>query len=225
MHETKTAAMIKRTLFLLVLLIGLKSYGQVDKNHFIGVNILQLPASTVNLNYSFDYKPFITPVVDMGYTFGYNNAYLLGYYLTPHNDIYDGYTIEKQSGGYIKTGGFLNIRKDVEKQNFFHIGLFLTNSIVYERASYLSPIDSRPYSYADNKEHTVYLFGFSSSLGYEFKITSRLRSNIDFQLSFPPDKYSDLYSYTNFIPGMGYSGSLDKWFPMLIWNLKYQLYK
>ncbi len=216
--------MTKRILTILIILIGLRSFGQNDKNQFIGLNLLQLPTSTINLNYSIDYKPFLTPLVDIGYAFGYNDSYdLLGYYLTRHNDLYDGYTIKKQSGGYIKIGGFLNLRKIFEKQNFFHIGLFLTNSIVYERALYLSPIDSRPYSYADNIEHTVYLFGFSTSLGYEFKITNRLKSNIDFQLSFPTDKYSDLYSYTNFIPGMGYSGSVDKWFPMLIMNLKYRL--
>jgi hypothetical protein len=28
-------------------------------------------------------------------------------------------------------------------------------------------------------------------------------------------KHLDLYSYTNFIPGMGYKGSMDKWFPMI----------
>jgi hypothetical protein len=216
--------MIKRTITILIILIGIKSYGQVDKNHFIGLNILQLPTSTINTNYSIDYKPFLTPIVDIGYAFGYNDNYdFLGYYLTPHNDLYDGYTIKNQSGGYIKIGGFLNLRKDFEKQNFFHYGLFLTNSIVYESALYLSPIDSRPYSDADNIEHTVYLFGLSTSLGYEFKLTNRLKSNIDFQLSFPTNKYSNLYSYTNFIPGMGYSGSLDKWFPMLILNLKYRL--
>ncbi len=216
--------MVKRILTILIILIGIKSFGQVDKNQFLGVNILQLPTSTINLNYSIDYKPFLTPLIDIGYTFGYNDNYdLIGYCLTPHNDLYDGYSVDKQSGGYFKLGGFLNLRKDFEKQNFFHVGLFLTNSIVHEKALYLSPADSRPYSYADNLEHTVYLFGFSTSLGYEFKITNRLKSNVDFQVSFPTNKYSKLYSYKNFIPGMGYSGSVDKWFPMLILNLKYRL--
>lgn len=216
--------MRKRALIIFIILTGIKSYGQVDENQFIGLNILQLPTSTINLNCSIDYKPFLTPIVDIGYAFNYNDKYdLIGYNLTPHNDTYDGYTIEKQSGGYVKIGGFLNLRNNFDKQNFFHLGLFITNSIVYEKALYLSPFDPRPYSFADNIEHTVYLFGFSSSLGYEFKITNRLKSNVDFQLSFPTDKYYDLYSYTNFIPGMGYSGSMDKWFPMLIFNLQYRL--
>lgn len=226
MHKKlrKPGIMIKRNIALLVILIGLKSFGQTDNSHFIGLNILQLPASTININYSTDFKPFLTPVIDIGYAFGYNEDYdFIGYYLTPHNDTYDGYSIEKQSGGYVKMGGFLNLRKNFERQNFFHFGVFLTNSIVYEKGWYLSPIDPSPYSNAEKIEHYVYLFGLSTSLGYEFKITNRLKTNIDIQLSFPTEKYLDLYSYTNFIPGMGYKGSIDKWFPMLILNLKYRL--
>ncbi|NJK98174.1 MAG: hypothetical protein HC905_27625 [Bacteroidales bacterium] len=216
--------MIKKTISLLIVLFSLQSFGQDDKNQFIGFNLLQLPASTINLNYSIDYKPFLTSIVDAGYAFGYNeNHDLIGMFLTPHIKLYDGYTIVKQSGGYLKLGGYLNFRKDFEKQNFLHLGLFLTNSIIYEKVLYLSPIDSRPYSYAEEIEHTVYLFGLSTSLGYEFKVTSRLKANVDFQLSFPSDKYLDLYSYSNFIPGMGFKDTDGKWFPMLIMNLKYRL--
>ena len=216
--------MSNRIITILLLLAGLKSYSQTDKNGFIGLNLLQLPTSTVNINYSIDYKPFLTPLIDLGYAFGYNENFdLAGRFMTPHIKLYDGYTINKQSGGYIKIGGFLNLRRDFEKVNFFHFGLFITNSIVYEKGLYLSPIDSRPYSYADKIEHTVYLFGLNTSLGYEFKITNRLKTHIDFQLSFPTDKYQNLYSYSNFIPGMGFKDTEDKWFPMLILNLKYGL--
>jgi len=216
--------MINRILTILIILIGLKSYGQDDKNQFIGLNILQLPTSTINLNYSIDYKTFLTPIVDIGYAFGYNENFdLIGMFLTPHIKLYDGYTIDKQSGGYLKLGGYINIRKDFKKQNFFHLGLFWTNSIVYEKGLYLSPIDSRPYSYADKIEHTVYLSGLSTSLGYEFKITNRLKTHIDFQLSIPSEKYLDLYSYGNFIPGMGFKDTENYVFPMIITNIKYRL--
>ncbi len=216
--------MIKRVLILLIAFIGLKCYSQTDKNHFIGVNLLQLPTSTVNVNYSVDYKPFLTPIVDIGYAFGYNENYdLIGLFLSPHIKLYDGYTLDKQSGGYVKVGGFLNLRKDFEKQNFFHLGLFITNSMVYEKGWFLSPIDPRPYSYAEAIEHSVYLFGINSSIGYEFLMTKRLKSHIDFQLSFPTDKYLDLYGYRNFIPGMGSKATTEKWFPMIIMNLKYRL--
>ena len=216
--------MIKRTFTVLLSLIALNFYGQNDKKQFVGVNLLQLPTSTINFNYSVELKPFLTAVADIGYTFGYNENYdFIGRLLTPHIKLYDGYTIDKHSGGYIKIGGYLNLRKDFEKQNFFHLGLFLTNSIVHEEGLYLSPIDSRPYSQADKVEHTVNIFGFSTSLGYEFKITDRLKTHFDFQLSFPTDKYLDLYGYRNFIPGMGIKATNSKWFPMLILNLKYRL--
>jgi hypothetical protein len=216
--------MMRRIITALIILIGLRSYGQNDPDQFLGLNILQFPTSTVNFNYTVDLRPFITPIIDVGYAFGYNgNIDLIGHYITQHNDYYDGYTIDKQSGGYVKVGGFLNLRRHFEKQNFFHLGLFLTNSLVYENGLYLSPISSVPYSQADKIEHTVYLLGYSIALGYEFNITNRLKTHIDYQLTFPTNKYQDLYSYTNFVPGMGYKGSLDSKFPMLILNLKYRL--
>jgi hypothetical protein len=217
--------MTKRILTILIILIGLNSYGQDDKNQFIGLNLLQLPTSTINLNYSIDYKPFLTPIVDVGYAFGYNENYdLIGMLLTPHIKLYDGYTINKQSGGYLKIGGLFNLRKDYDKVNFLHFGIFITNSIIHEEGLYLSPMSSMPYDMAAKKiEHNVYLFGFSTSLGYEFKISNRLKTHIDFQLSIPTNKYLDLYSYSNFIPGMGFKDTENNVFPMMIINIKYGL--
>ncbi len=115
--------MIKRTISILIILIGLKSYGQNDKNQFVGLNILQFPASTINFNYSVDIKPFFTPMVDSGYAFGYNEDYdLIGRFLTSHIKLYDGYTIDKQSGGYLKIGGYFNLRKDFDR---IHMKLLL----------------------------------------------------------------------------------------------------
>jgi len=209
---------------ILIFLIGLTSYSQTDKKYFMGVNLLQLPTSTINVNYSIDYVPYLTPIIDIGYAFGYNENYdLIGKLLTAHIKLYDGYTIEKLSGGYLKIGGFLNLRKNFEKQNFFHLGLFLTNSIVYEKGLYLSPIDSRPAYYAGKIDHTLYVMGLSTSLGYECKITNRLKTHMDFQLSFPTHNYLDLYSYSNFIPGMGFKDTENNVFPMLVLNLKYRL--
>ncbi|HLO59874.1 MAG TPA: hypothetical protein VK179_14095 [Bacteroidales bacterium] len=216
--------MIKKIFLILVFLIGLKSYAQSDRNQFLGLNILQLPASTINFNYSIELKPFLTTIADLGYAFGYHDEYdVIGYILTRHIDLYDGYSLEKQSGGYIKIGGYYNLRSVFEKQNYFHLGLFITNSIVHEKGLFMSLNDSRPYSYAQEIEHTVYLPGLNASLGYELKIANRLKTSVDFQLSTPTDRYLKLYSYSNFIPGMGYKGSLDRWFPMLILNLKYRL--
>jgi len=217
--------MIKIAITSLIILIGLKSYGQNKKSQYLGLNLLQLPTSTINFNYSIECKPFMTTIADIGYTLGYNTKYdFIGYYLAMHSDTENGYTIEKQSGGYLKVGGFFNLRKNFEKQNYFHLGLFLTNSIVYEKGLYLSLNDSRPYSDAENVEHTVFLFGYSISFGYEFKIAKRLRANIDFQLSFPTDKFYNLYGGSTFVPGIGYNDSAAKWwFPMIILNVKYRL--
>jgi hypothetical protein len=217
--------MFNRIFTILLILVGVNSYGQTDKNHFIGINLLQLPTSTINVNYSVDFTPYFTPVMDMGYAFGYNGNYdLVGMLLTPHIKLDDGYSIKKQSGGYVKIGGFLNLRKDFDQNNFPHFGLFLTNSIIREEGRYLSPMSSMPYHIAAKEiEHSVYLFGLNASIGYEFIITNRLKTHIDFQLSIPTDKYLDLYGYSNFIPGMGFKDTESNVFPMLILNLKYGL--
>jgi len=148
----------------------------------------------------------------------------LGYYLTQHNDLYDGFTLKNQSGGYIKLGTYLNLRRTTEKKGYFLWGIFVTNSWVNEKGLYLTPASSKPYSYAVPSEHTVYLVGLSSSVGYELSLSERLKTNIDFQISIPNHNSRDLYSYVNFIPGMELNGNVKgKLFPMLLWNVKYRL--
>lgn len=217
--------MRKKIIAILFVLTGLKTYSQFDGNSYVGLNLFQLPASTINVNYSVDLKPYFTPVADLGYTFKYDsNLDLIGFFLTPHSKSNnDGYDIEKQSGGYFKLGGFVNLRKDFVKNNFFRLGLFITNSIIHEEGTYMPFYDSGSDPFAYDIEHNVYLSGLSTSLGYEFKMTDKLRAGTDFQLSFPTNKYLDLYGYRNFIPGIGFKDFEGKWFPMVILNLKYML--
>ncbi len=221
---TKNKHMKKQLLIIGLLLINLASFGQNKKMQFLGINILQLPASTINVNYSLDYKPFVSTLADIGYTFGHNvNIDVVGFFLTPHIDLYDGYSGTKHTGGYLKIGTYLNLRRNFEKNNFFHLGLFFNSAAVHETTLY-TPIElSLPLATPQPLEHTVYLFGISTSVGYEFKIANRLKSHIDFQLSFPGNNYTQLYGYRNFIPGMGFKDLNRKWFPMLILNLKYRL--
>ena len=220
-----------RILIIVCLLISIGTFGQTNKSQYLGMNVLQLPASTINVNYSLEIIPFFTPVADIGYTFNYvktENVDLPGRYLTSHYKEEFGktmpwiiYRTDKQSGGYAKLGGYFNFRKDFEQQNFFHLGLFMTNSIVYESAlmQELYPVTYLPTAVS----HTVFIFGLSCAGGYEFSITKRFKSDVDFQISVPGKNYEELYGYSNFIPGMGYKDNESQWFPMLIWNLKYKL--
>jgi len=214
---------MRKSIFITVcLLIAFWTSGQTSRNQFIGINILQLPALTINANYSIESKPFLTPTVDIGYAFNYGKSYdFIGNLLTPHCDCIDGYKIEKRTGGYLKFGTYFNLRKSLEKQNFFHLGVFLTNSLVHESGVY----DSLNHTETINLpiSHTIFIPGLGLSGGYEFSFFKKLKSNIDFQISLPNKSYADLYGYRNFIPGMGYKDTVEKWFPMLIWNLKYRL--
>ena len=47
------------------------------------------------MNYSTEYKPRITSVIDFGFALGYNEKYdLIGRVLTPHIKLNDGYLIK-----------------------------------------------------------------------------------------------------------------------------------
>ena len=65
--------------------------------------------------------------------------------------------------------------------------------------------------------------GVSSLLGYERSLAKRLKASLDFQLSFPNKTYKEMLGTRNFIPGMGYQGMQQSWFPMLIFNVKYRV--
>jgi hypothetical protein len=215
---------MRKTIFItLCLLSAFWTYGQTLQNHFIGINVLQLPALTINANYSIESKPFLTPIMDIGYAFNYEKGFdFIGNMLTPHCDCgNDGYEIEKLTGAYLKVGAFLNLRKSFEKQNFIHIGIFLNNSIVSESGNYRSAGEIEPS--VQPVSHTIYVPGLSFSGGYEFSIFKKMKSNIDFQISLPGKNYEDLYGYRNYIPGMGYRDYPKYWFPMLLWDLKYRL--
>ncbi|MCF8370854.1 MAG: hypothetical protein K9H64_04475 [Bacteroidales bacterium] len=196
-------------------------------SRYIGINLFQIPALTPNVNYTYDIKPFISPMIDLGFTPNYQsplNMDYINFFLTPHcKCANEGYDIDKQTGGYIKIGSYFNFRKDYEKQKFFHFGLFLNNSIIHERGSYQLPPSEGPIEMPVSVEHTKYIFGLSISTGYEFRITQKMKMNFDFQASLPNKTYQDLFGYRNYIPGMGFKDDTGYWFPMLIWNLKYRI--
>ena len=188
---------MKRHILLIVFFLNILNIsGQSGKASYLGVNLLQIPALTMNANLTSEVKPFLSPLVELGYTINYTKAIdFMGYILTPHcKCANDGYDISKQSGGYIKIGAFFNLRNDFKKSNYPHLGLFLTNSIVNEEGIYLPPEQSVYMPVEVN--HSKYIIGLSASLGYEFSITNRLKSNIDFQISLPNNNYKTLRTLT-----------------------------
>lgn len=215
---------MRKSIFIaLCLFIAFWTSAQTSRSQFIGINVLQLAALTINANYSNELKPFLTPIVDIGYAFNYEKGFdIIGNVLTPHCDCgNDGYNIGKRTGAYLKIGTFLNLRKSYGKQNFFHVGLFLNNSVVYESGNYVIIGIGKPI--IQPVSQVIFVPGLSFSVGYEFSFSKRLKSNIDFQISLPGKNHKDLYGYRNYIPGMGYRDFEKYWFPMLLWNLKYRL--
>jgi hypothetical protein len=219
----------KRLVILLIFsLTGLKSWGQgnISWNKEIGINLLQIPATSLDLSYEISNNPRYSYILNAGYTLNYANCFdWIGFFLSPHAKCgNDGYSLKKQTGGFIKAGMKYNFRKTIEKRNNFFIGAFFTNSLIYEKATF----ENRdiPNSQVEELKHYVYIFGVTGAFGYNFKITDKINSDAGVQISVPSKKFKDLYGYQNYIPGMGYMeacGSERSIFPMLVLNLKFNL--
>src|SRR5574344_1537475 len=101
--------MKKTSLLILLLFFGVLCYAKGDGRQFLGINIFQLPTSTLNLNYSKEIHPCLTAHIDVGYTIDYVSVHesdFLGKYLTDHHSNIDypfgSNTHNEQSGGYLK---------------------------------------------------------------------------------------------------------------------------
>ena len=208
-----------KTKFLLILLFcGCTLFGQTSKKKHIGINLFQLPSTTLNANYSVELKPYFTPMVDLGYTFNFVKGIDLP---RPTYALYDGYKFKSISGGYFKVGGYFNLRKSFKKMNYFHLGLFSSNAWVNEKVDYNAPNSPAPL---EKLQHRIPIWGYAISAGYDiYLVTNKLSASIDFQLSYPKINADQLYSFHRFIPGIGYQGTNNSWHPMLVVNLKYRL--
>ena len=219
---------LKLILFVIFTLIYANGFGQENEqwNHELGINLLQIPATTIDLTYEITNHPRYSMVLNSGFTINYSKTFdVVGFFLSPHAKCGNyGYTMKKQTGGFLKIGMKYNFRNTIEKRNYFFLGVFLTNSLIDEKAEYKNmDIQDSP---VENLNHNIYIIGATGSVGYNFKISNRLNSDFGLQISVPSGKFKDLYGYNNYIPGMGYMDTCDaerSIFPMLVLNLKYRL--
>ena len=213
----------------MITLISGKVMGQEKRssNDEIGINTLQLLATTLDLSYDRAYKPWYSISLNTGYTFNFSYSLdIPGYLLSPHCKCDNrGYRMKKQSGGFLKAGVKFNLRSTLEKKNYFFLGTFISNSLVYERAGYENH-ETYP-DHAVEVKHSVYIVGLNGMIGYHFRFSNTFNSDFGVQISKASNKSHDLYGDDNYIPGMGYYQN-DHYkntnlFPMLVLNLKYRL--
>jgi hypothetical protein len=219
---------MKKIILSMILFSSIVCNAQTELNNYIGIDIFQLPSTTLNANYTIEYKPYLTPLIEAGYTINYvigDNYDYMSYFLVDRIDCgCDGKVLEKQTGGDIKIGAIFNFRRDFEKQHFFHVGLFGTNSIIYEKGTYQS--NWLEYDETPNIvpiKHTIYILSSNYIVGYEFRISKKLKSSFDLQYSLSTKNIDKLYTFVNFVPGIGVESYKNYRFPLLLFNLKYQL--
>ncbi len=216
----------KSVFYLMLLLIaGSAVFGQEERNHYIGINLFQIPATTLDLVYEFSYNPRFTMVVNSGFTINYANSFdYVGFFLTPHYKCGNyGYAMKNQSGGFVKIGMKFNFKKEAEKKSHFYLGAFMANSLIYEKAEYENL--EIPNSEVEYLNHNLFIIGITGAAGYNFRISDRFNSDFVLHISMPTKNYKDLYGYRNYIPGMGFmeTCSNERIFPMLVLNVKYKL--
>ena len=219
--------MKKKTLLFIAFTILILNpvFAQEKKNYKseIGLNLLQLPATSIDLTYKITNNPKYNLSINTGYTFNYSNSFKLIALFGAHNKRLD-YEMIKQSGSFINIGFNYNFRDNYQKKNYFFIGASINNSFIYEYSEYSDVMI--PESNIEHLKHHLYIYGFSVIAGYNFKISKKLSSDIDMKMSVPNKKYKELYGYENYIPGMGYKntqGSNNQIFPMLLLNLNYKI--
>lgn len=218
----------KFILTVILVLISVNGFGQQneDWSHELGINLLQIHTSTMDLSYEVANNPRYSMIISSGFTINAaNNFDLLGFFLSPHSKCgNDGYSMQKQSGGFVRIGIKYNLRSNMEKRNYFFIGASLTNSLIYEKAEY--SIWDPNINPVQNLSHNAYIIGASGSAGYNFKISNKLSSEFGLQISVPSNKIKDLYGISHYIPGMGFIETCDSKrsiFPIFFLNLKYKL--
>lgn len=221
---------ISRSLIISVLILSAcTTHGQDHdiRKQSAGINLLQIPATTIDLTYDYSPKANFSYSFGAGYTFDYTRNFdLIGFFLSPHYKCgNDGYVMKKQSGGFLRAGIKYDFRKTPEKKNFFFVGGYLTGSMISEKAEYEGW--DTPVSPPEKLSQTLFIPGITASLGYQFRISGSWRSSVGVQFSIPSAKYADLYGYTNYIPGMGFMETCGSrktvLFPMVFLNMVYIL--
>ena len=212
----------------ILVLISVNGFGQQKEewSHELGINLLQIHTSTLDLSYEITNNPRYSMIFSSGFTINASNNFdLLGFILSPHSKCgNNGFSMQKQSGGFVRIGMKYNFRSTMEKRNYFFIGASLTNSFIYEKAEY--SIWDTNITPAQSLSHSVYIIGASGVAGYNFKISNKLSSEFGLQISVPSNKIKDLYGINHYIPGMGFIETCDskrRVFPIFFLNLKYKL--
>ncbi len=178
------------------------------------------------MSYEISKNPNYSIIYNTGYTLNYSNSFdLIGFFLSPHIKCgNDGYTLEKQTGGFIKVGLKYNFRYTSEKRNHFYLGIHITNSLIFEKAKYVNWHIQN--SQDEEMKHFIYIIGITGAFGYSFKISDKFNSDFGVSVSVPSKIFKNLYGYQNYIPGMGYMETCDarrSIFPMIVLNIKYSL--
>jgi len=223
---------MKHKLFIILLLIFAdKLYAQnhenTNKQQLVGIDLFQLPATTLSFKYQFATNPKLSINSNIGFTVNYaNSADLIGYWTSLNftDDANALYNKEIENGAFVNLGVQYNFRNNYEK-NHFYIGLYQTNSYVYEKGLQ-GHITVNDIIY-EKVEHKKYLFSVASNFGYQFRTKKRLQLDFGIQFSKRFNDNGQLYGHENYIPGLGFNAYNEgnSIYHLIYFNIHYLLKK
>jgi len=179
----------------------------------------EIPKLGIDLTYVYSLNSYIDFKSDIGYNYNHIYAIDINDVYMPHIKCDDGIRILMQSGGFVKIGFKINARTNLKKRKYFSLGLNIINSLVYEKADipecYFCSPENNNYK---TKTHIIDVLGSGLQVGYNFYI-GKINCFSGMQLATTTKSYVKLYSYSNFIPGIGYKSYMDPVFPTLFFYL------
>jgi len=196
----------KLLIILILWIFAYRTYAQnADKRQLIGIDLFQLPATTLSFKYQFATNPKFSINTNIGFTVNYANSFdLIGYWTSLNftDDENALYNKKLESGASLNLGVQYNFRNNYEK-NHFYIGLYQTNSYIHEKGH--QGIVTEGDIVYENVEHKKYLVGIASNVGYHFRTKKRLQLDFGIQFSKRFNDNGQLFGHENYIPGLGFN--------------------
>lgn len=194
---------MRKLIVISILLLSLcfTNYSQDSTSSYIGFNLPPIIGSTIELGYEINPKPFLTFDFYGGYTI--NNK--LNLFCTKELREYE-YSYYKNSGFFLKIGGKLNWRNNLNKFAPF-LGLNVINSIGIQKGILEVNFEYDGQELPSNRsEKNSYNLGVSGIIGVTSPSTKKLSYDLGIQVTGLIVNNLLTNRCTNYMPGMGFGG-------------------
>ena len=166
----------------------LKINAQSEKPQFVGINLIPLLGTAIELGYELNLKPNLA--------FDFHTGYMISAELAGPLRIGTPYMLQKNAGFFFKIGSRYNFRSNLNKFAPF-IGINIVNAIAIEEGFY----HESDAVLSEWVEENSYNLGVSGIIGITSPATKRI--NVDLGVQVGKLLVNNLLAYQSIMPGMG----------------------